>query len=119
MNSCILPKRQRVPELEPAAHIQAKRYKMRLHVSCSAKLINFNRYCELKLYTDFKAKHLKRQEQVFSRTLKMLRDASYGHGARAPARQHGSSAGRAEPARAPQGSAVVQGDQMYAADENK
>lgn len=65
LNGCVLPKRQRVPESEPAAHVQAKRYKMCLRVSCSAKLINFNRYCELKPYTDFKAEHLRRQEQAF------------------------------------------------------
>lgn len=57
---CELPKRQRVSESVPAAHIQAKLYKTQLHVSCSAKLINFNGYCELKAYTDFKGKHLKR-----------------------------------------------------------
>lgn len=65
MNCCVLPKRQRVSESEPAAHIHAKRYKVLLHVSCSAELINFNRYCEVKLYADFKAKHLRRQEQGF------------------------------------------------------
>lgn len=55
----------------------------------------------------------------------MLRDAGYGQGAWAlhtrndTAYQHGSSAERGEPARAPQGSAIVEGDQVYAADENK
>ena len=44
LNCCVLPKRQRAAESEPAARAQAKRYKMCLHVSCSAKLVNFNRY---------------------------------------------------------------------------
>lgn len=54
------PKGKESLESAPAAHIQAKLYKTHLHVSCSAKLINFNGYCELKAYTDFKGKHLKR-----------------------------------------------------------
>lgn len=56
----LLPKRWRVSESVPTAQIQANLYKTHLHVSCSTKLINFNRYFELEAYMDFKGKHLKR-----------------------------------------------------------